>query len=86
MVLGVGKTSLCASLKANRAGFANNHPSYPGENLEHTEFMAMWQIEMTHQGLLKKIGEFKSNTFSTPSYQLFEISEDFYYLPQSYQH
>ena len=48
---GAGKTSFCASLQSRRAGFAKNHPSFDGEDLENTEFMKQWIIDLSQEKL-----------------------------------
>ena len=34
-------------MQKKRAGYAKNHPSFDGEDLEHTEFMKLWEIDLS---------------------------------------
>lgn len=56
LYLGVGKTSLCVSLRDNKARYSKD-PNYPNEDLRETKFMAQWEIDVVqneNKGILTK--------------------------------
>ena len=63
------------SLKKKRAGFAKNHPSYPGDNLEHTSFMKLWNIELFQSTTGKESVE-KTDNSEDDTYNEYVIPEE----------